>query len=91
MKTDTTSYVLQTLKKVGPFDFWREQHLVDREVFRSKSDFFKEHEIVLKEGRGVARHYFHMRFSKTEEGQTVQVGINEQMDKVRLVAQEVVS
>lgn len=23
MKTDTTSYVLQTLKKVGPFDEWK--------------------------------------------------------------------
>ena len=91
MKTDPTSYVLQTLKKVGPFDFWRGQHFVDGEVFRSESVFFKEHEIVLKEGRGVARHYFHMRFSKTEEGRTVQIGINEQMDKVRLVASEILT
>lgn len=91
MKTDPTSYVLQTLKKVGPFDFWREMPLVDGEVFRSESVFFKEHEIVLKEGRGVARHYFHMRFSKTEEGRTVRVGISEQMDKVRLVASEILT
>ena len=91
MKTDPTSYVLQTLKKVGPFDFWRGQHFVDGEVFRSESVFFKEHEIVLKEDKGVTKHYFHMRFSKTEEGRTLRVGISEQMDKARLVASEILT
>ncbi len=55
MKTDTTSYVLQTLKKVGPFDEWKNTPIVEGDVLRSDASLFKEYAVTHPQGRVVAR------------------------------------
>lgn len=91
MKTDPTSYVLQTLKKVGPFDEWKNTPTVEGDVLRSDASLFKEYLVTHPQGRVVAREKLHWKLSASAEGRVMLVGITEQMDKVRLVAREVVS
>ena len=91
MKTDPTSYVLQTLKKVGPFDEWKNTPTVEGDVLRSDASLFKEYVVTHSSARVVAREKLHWKLSASAEGRIVLVAITEQMDKVRLVAQEVVS
>lgn len=91
MKTDPTSYVLQTLKKVGPFDELKNTPTVDGDVLRSDASLFKEYVITHPSARVVTREKLHWKMSASAEGRIMLVAITEQMDKVRLVAQEVVS
>ena len=91
MKTDPTSYVLQTLKKVGPFDEWKNTPTVEGDVLRSDASLFKEYLVNHPQGRIVAREKLHWKLSAFAEGRIMLVGITEQVDKVRLVAREVVS
>ena len=90
MKTDTTSYVLQTLKKVGPFDEWKNTPIVEGDVLRSDASLFKEYAVTHPQGRVVARETS-LENVRICGDRIMLVAIAEQMDKVRLVAQEVVS
>lgn len=91
MKPDPTSYVLQTLKKVGPFDEWKNTPTVEGDVLRSDATLFKEYVAAHPQGRTSAREGLHRKLSASTEGRIILVAIIEQMDKVRLVAQEIVS
>ena len=91
MKTDPTSYVLQTLKKIGPFDDWRKISTVEGGELRSDASLFKEYLVTHPRGRVAAREKLHWKLSASAEGRIMTVVITEQMDRVRLVAQEVVS
>lgn len=91
MKVDSTTQVLQVLKKVCPFDTWREAQGYNGDVLKSEASVFKKQSIGHASGRMEARETLHGRFSRTVDGRFILVALSEQMDKVRLVAEETVS
>ena len=78
MKTDSTSYVLHTLKKVGPFDEWKNTPTAEGDVLRSGASLLKEYLVTHPQGRIVAREKLHWKLSASAEGRIILVGITEQ-------------
>ena len=64
---------------------------MEGDVLRSDASLFKEYLVTHPQGRVVAREKLHCKMSASAEGRIMLVAIIDQMDKVKLVAQEVVS
>ncbi len=64
---------------------------VEGDVLRPDATLFKEYVATHPQGRISAREGLHRKLSASAEGRIILVAITEQMDKVRLVAQEMVS